>query len=162
MRCNGKLEIDNKPQWLGDFVKKYKSDYDFHITFKQPCIIHEEQGTEIKKILSDLFKKHKPADHKIKIIFDRILPDESYECVMLSSKRNPKLNILQKKIIAAFKNYQNYYQPETKKYEENFQPHLTIAIDLDKKSYQKAIQNIPAKFQISGQIKEIVLDIIDK
>lgn len=158
----GKLEKKSKPKWLGDFVKKYKFNYDFHITFKQPCFIGEKQGIEIKSRLTNLFKEIKFVNHKISIIFDKILSDPDKECVMLKVKENPRLTTLQKKIIDELKDYQNYCKLETKEYEGNFVPHLTIAMDLKKGSYQKALQNIPNKFKMFGEIKKVILSVVNK
>lgn len=158
----GKLEIENSPKWLEDFVKKYKFDYDFHITFKQPCFINAGQIDNIKKTLSDILAKTMFPNHKIEMIFNKVVPNKDKDCVMLGAEDNLKLSRLQKKILMRLKNYQSYCEPETKEYEENFKPHLTIAMDLDKNIYQKALSDIPTNFQINGEIKKIILATVNK
>lgn len=152
-----RLKLVNKPKWLDDIIKSVNFEYELHITFKQPCFIKEYEIEKVKKIANDFFKTLKFPKHKLEVIFDKIYPDPGYECVMIEVNDNPELMNLQKKIIKAFKKYSNYRKPETEKYEKNFHPHLSISLDIDKETYQKEINKIPANFHITSKIKEIVL-----
>jgi len=155
-----RIKLVNEPKWLENIIKSVNFEYELHITFKQSCFIKVNQIDKVKKIANDFLKTLKFPKHKIEVIFDKIYPDSNYECVMIEVKDNPTLMDLQKKIVNTFKKYSDYRKPETEKYERNFHPHLSISLDLDNETYQKEIAKIPVNFQITGEIKEIVLVIV--
>ena len=160
-----KVELTTKPSFLDVLQNKYNNQYDLHITFKQPCYIKKEQTADVKNRLSKFFKTLKIQNHRISFIFDEIIEDDgninNEFCLMLGSeKRNKTLDKLQKNIVSSLDGYDNFYEEETREYEKNFNPHITIASDLNKKEYLSIKENVKQGFVCKGFIQDVTLAIV--
>jgi len=149
--------------WLDAFRKKYHDAYDPHIALIQPRIISEEQVSDIKKRVSSFFSDFHIPNHRIDVIFDTLIPEETKtekNCVMIGPKQNFLLLDLQKRLRAILVEYLNFFEEKTKTYEENFRPHITIGIDLSSDDYMVALNELGNEYLFKGSVSEIVLTVV--
>jgi 2'-5' RNA ligase len=159
-----RVKLLKKPDWLEDFRMKYDEPYDFHITLKQACFINEKQIPLIKEKLKKVFSNFSVPNYRINLIFDKKVVDDKIKddaCIMLFTE-NKEIRNLQKVIKSSLSDYKNYYEPKLEEYENNFNPHISIARDLNSKTLSKAISEIKDDFICEGMIEEIVLVIVNK
>ena len=155
-----KVELIKKPEWLDDFRAKYDEPFEPHITLKQPAFIEESEAEEIDERLKVVLADYTSP---LTIRFDKLHPDPGSSdnaCIMIDSDKNGGIADLQKKIAKALASYSNYYKPYYREYEINFQPHITIARDLDKPRYQEALQTLDRDYSCVGQVNEIKLIVV--
>lgn len=159
-----RVKLFKKPDWLEDFRMKYDEPYDFHITLKQPCFIDEEQTPSLKEKLSQIFSSFSLPNHKINIIFNKKVVDNKIEgdaCIMIFAE-NKDIRNLQNTIKSSLSDYKNYYESKLEEYENNFNPHITIARNLSSEALLRAISEIKDDFACEGVIEEFDLVITDK
>jgi 2'-5' RNA ligase len=155
------IELTSRPEWLDDFRNRYDKPYRYHITLKQPCSVNEDQVEEIKDRLATLFSKSR-SSQKIDLKFDelKISPDAPGEiCIMINSS-NETVRKLQKKVVDALSQFANYYKPEYQTYEKQFEPHITIARDLDSQKLQEASKELEQDYTCEGKIGKVVLTVV--
>jgi 2'-5' RNA ligase len=158
------LILTKKPDWLDKFRQKYDKSYDFHITLKQPCFIEEEKVPGLRQQVSSFFNSTHTQNHKIEIIFDDVLTDKGDDgvTVMVRAQNNPALVSLQKDLRSFLKDYDNYVKPKYKSYEENFEPHITIARNLSEDQFGEALMFLNGNIQCEGEISRIILSILNE
>ena len=81
---------------------------------------------------------------------------------MIQTEYNSRIHELQKGILLALPIYKDYLYPEAKEWEKNFQPHITIAADLNIKQYEQALKDLKEDYPCTGVIKDVALIIVDK
>lgn len=148
------LNFTRKPDWLDGFGNKYNYPYLYHVTLKQPTYIQENEIVDIKKILTRFFEEATFPQHKIDIVFDKLVVGTP---IMIESAENKEINILQHEIVTALKGYNNFVKPESKSWEENFKPHLTITADLEGEKLEQAKRDLGKDVHCDANINEIVL-----
>lgn len=157
-----KVEITNEPSWLNKFRGKYLGPYDFHVTLKQPCFIKDEETEKLKNKVDKYFKNI--SINNIGVDFSKFVfrkPDSLDDgCIMISSSNQKDLLKLQNNLVNCLEDYKDYRDPRTKKYEENFIPHITIGCDLSLGKFNKAVSELPQKTKINAVIDEVVLAIV--
>jgi 2'-5' RNA ligase len=159
------FEFRRKPEWLDAFSNKHnKSKYDYHITLKQPSIIDEGQVLDIQKIISEYVSKNHPK--QISIDFNKLNIDASEAsladddgCIMIGADSS-EINQLQKEIVWALSGYNNYLFAQTKSYEENFKPHITVASELNKAELELAQKDLGRDILCKGDVTQIRLTVI--
>ena len=159
-----KIELIQKPNWLDAFRAKYDEPFEYHITLKQPCVVENDQVPDIKNKLDDLFLNLKIPNQVIYLVFDSLGIDDTVDgdiCIMINATDSSEIHSLQRKILLALSGFNQYLKPKTKEYEENFQPHITIASNLDKQSYSLASKELKRDYICQGIVKEIVLAVVD-
>ncbi|MDD3481009.1 MAG: hypothetical protein PHW75_02175 [Patescibacteria group bacterium] len=155
-----KVDLYGKPDWLDNFISKYSKPFDVHITLKQPCYIGEPQVLPIKNSVSNFFENNKLK--KIKMTFNTYSMDHSPSSgksnnhIMVLTKNKDIIKI-QKAIVALLNEYTDYCDPITEQYEVNFEPHITIGVDLDNQRYERALTELPPDISIKGEVAEVVL-----
>jgi len=154
-----KIKLVEKPDWLEGYRKKYNNLYPHHLTLKQPCFIDESELPEIKSIVSKVFGGFNFPNHKIDVVFEKIVADREDKSIMILAEKNQILMELQYKIRTALKEYSNYCKPETYEYETNFKPHLTITGDVGEK-FDEALKDVNKDTECIGEIKEIILSCV--
>lgn len=159
------VKLNNQPEWLDDFRKKYDEAYDFHITLKQPAYIEENQLSEIKKKLNGILNDFAKNKHKIILTFDKLLLDESDNTeksgyIYLFSENNGSIDDLQLKIRAELKDYSEYCNPKSLDYEYDFKPHITIARGLTNKRFKEAVAEVKNDYTCGGEITEVILSCV--
>lgn len=152
-----KVSLTEQPVWLEEFFRKYNPNSFFHVTLKQPCFVTEDKLAEINEIVANVLKLFRNLNEQI--VFDRLIDKEEKDgthTIMLATK-NSTIQDFQKKIVSALSAYKKNVKAETKEWEENFVPHLTIASDLDAELYQSTKKIIKPTYSCKGFIKEIIL-----
>ena len=151
-----RLNFIKKPEWLDAFRIKYGYPYTYHITLKQPTYIQEEEIINVKNILAGLFSELNFPEHKIGVVFDKIVIDTP---IMIAATDKENIAILQDKIVKALGDYNNLVKPESKNFEEDFKPHITITDDLDAEKLEQAKFDIGEDIRCDAVIEEIVLTV---
>lgn len=158
-----KVELTQKPSWLDAFRIKYDKPYEYHITLKQPCVIEEDQVNDIKNKLNNLFSNLKIPNQAISLTFDSLnIPEHTSDiCIMIKATNTDQIDKLQHDVVSTLFEYNQYLKTEYKQYEENFEPHITIARNLDETSYSLAAKELEQDYICQGFVNEIVLAVVE-
>ena len=117
----------------------------------------------MKKILAKLFSESIVENHKLDIVFDRIVfegAENKGMYIMVQASNTGKISQLQNRIKSALSIYKSYVKPEFKEYEENFKPHITIGRKLNSEMFLQAKTYFKENYVCHGKIEEIVLAIV--
>jgi 2'-5' RNA ligase len=154
------LKLKEKPAWFDEFTEKYGAWWEPHITLCQPRHINDDEIDQLKEIANDFFSKLRILGHAIEVSFNSILPQSDKNAIMLKAENNATLMKLQRELCAMLSEYTHYVDPLTQSYEENFEPHITIARDLSEEQYREACDYLKDECSCQGIIDEIVLAIV--
>ena len=163
-----RVELVAEPNWLKGFREKYDEPFEFHLTLKQSVYIDQDQLSDVKSRVCSVFKGSSVPSHVIKVTFDELVLDQHDQrdglgWVYLFSKSGSEvLNDLQVRIRNALQAFDDYVYTESKEYEENFKPHITIARGLNNKSFDEAIRVLGEDYRCEGMIKQIILSCVEK
>lgn len=151
------FNLNKKPDWLDGFRKKYDKPYRYHITLKTCTFFDNNKFENLKNDLESITKKY----NSIQIIFNELFMGHTStgECIMIKADKNKKLFKLQKEIANKFSNYGEHVSEEYKKFESNFEPHITIARHLTCEQYERAKNELIKDLYCKALIKEIVLTV---
>jgi len=158
------LHLDRKPAWLDDFRARYDEPYEYHITLKQPCYVHDEMIPEIKNVLQVFMATKEIPHHRIDLKFERLSLKPNAPkggCIMIDALENPILMDLQLGMRKALSAYQNYLTPESSQWERDFTPHITIARHLSPERFEEAKRDLQEDLSCSGWINEAYLQVLD-
>ena len=136
-----KIKLTKKPEWFEEFLEKYFEPVDLHITLIQPRYVDEKQTDDLELKVSELIKKANVVGTERKLFFDNLVTDRGSDgkyILMLNSGESHFLNNFQKELRLVLKDYNFYVDNSSKEYEINFNPHITIAIDLDELAKEEA------------------------
>lgn len=160
-----KVIIEPKLDWLDSFRAKYDEAYDYHITLKQACYVDESSVADIKAKLEQVLNSVQIPNHQIEIEFDTLSANpvgNDGMCIMLNASDSPAIVGMQKQITTALAEYDNRRRPESKIWEENFKPHITIGRKLETAVSEKAISELPADYTVHGKVSEVILVVVDE
>jgi 2'-5' RNA ligase len=151
------FELDKKPDWLDDFRKKYDKPYHYHITFKNNTYFEESDLEKIKIDLENILKSYR----KIKIIFNNLFFSQTSKgnYIMIRAEKNEALDKLQKEISSKLSKYGNNISEEYKKFETNFEAHITIARALTQEQLNSAKTEMKEDIYCEVELKEVFLTI---
>lgn len=155
-----RVELSDPPAWLIEFRTKYDKPYDFHVTFKHPCYLPDQDVAEVKQLFLDFMETQSIVNGPLEIVFDDLISSAGDDSVMLSAQANLALNHLQQGILTAMSQFREYVKPKHEHYELNFQPHLTIGRKLDGSTHERALSELPKDHRLQAQIREVVLSIV--
>ena len=158
-----KIKLTEKPEWFEEFLEKYFEAVDLHITLIQPRYFDEKQTGDLEFKVSELIKRVNAVGDEKKLFFDKLVVDKGSDgkyILMLNCRGNNFLNNFQKELGLSLKDYNFYVDDSTKEYEINFNPHITIAIDLDEHSREEAEKYFVSDYRFEGVIGELVLAIV--
>ncbi len=151
-----RLNFIKKPEWLDAFRIKYGYPYTYHVTLKQPTYVQEGEILKVKDILEDLFRELKFPEHKIGIVFDKLVIDTP---IMIVATKAKEMAVLQTKIVKALEGYNNFVNPVSKDWEEDFSPHITISDDLNVEKLEQAKLDLGEDVRCEAVVEEIVLTV---
>jgi len=154
------VELFTKPSWFDSFRKKYYGSYDLHVTFKQSCFIKQNEIIKVKQKLEDYFSKTNRKSHEIKMIFNKLIVYD--DVIMINSEYDPKITSLQKDLVNLLDEYTDFIEPELEEYQNNFQPHITIAMDLNNQQLIEAQNEIVGDIFCEGVIKDVTLSVVNE
>src|SRR5262249_694800 len=79
--------------------------------------------------------------------------------IMINSD-NQEVKVLQREIGDSLSGYKNYVVEETRSYEENFNPHITIATNLNKEEFESAKNDLRDNFNVHAKLNKVILTVI--
>lgn len=152
--------LDDKPDWLDDFRKKYDKPYEYHITLKYPTYIEEKNIEKLKKELEKITKTQKAFT----MVFDTFYFGEtpSGKLIMVKAHKVDELIDMQKNIYKTLKKYGKVIKEHYQQYEKHFKAHITIARYLSEELFEKAKSELPEEIFCSAQIDKVVLVVEEK
>jgi len=148
------VKFENNQTLLNNFREKYDEPYNAHITFKQPVYTDEAEIDNVKKILSKLHKPKSKIDIKLNSI------KESAGLLMLEVKKNEMLADLQNRIMVLLSEHTNYVDATTKQYEINFEPHITVARNINKQNILLVKHELEKILPLKASVNSITLAIV--
>lgn len=159
--------LEPEPKWLQDFRLKYDEPYEFHLTLKQSAYIEEAQLEGIKKRVAGILAQL-PAREPVKLRFDKLLLDEHDDedglgwIYLFCSQENKYLASLQKALRQELQEFSQYLNPFSAQYEQNFNPHITIARQLSSTQFKTAVSELPKDAACTGEVSEIILSCVNE
>lgn len=159
------IHLTQKPDWLEPFYAKHNSSPAYHVTLKQSCFLEESDIKDVKDKLSTFFRSFVVPEHAITLTFDHLVMNaeiDSQNTIMLQAEHNPVIHQLQQGILSTLEAYKDYVYQESKEWEENFNPHITLAADLSPTEYTSAQKELGPDHLCKGVIHDVALIIVDK
>lgn len=157
------LDLTTKPAWFDSFREKNSTKFSLHVTLVQPRYIEESQIEGVKSIVEKVLKDFTFTAEDKKVVFEQTEiekeADGNYLFLWLI-KNNPSILSLQKKLVEALKDFNNYCDPTTIEYELDFKPHMTVADQIvnNTEVHELLSQNAVCE----GTIHDLILPIVDK
>ncbi len=158
------VELTHKPPWFDGFRQKYDEPWPLHVTLKQPCFIEEGGVSNLRHQVSQFFSKRGSKSSPLAARFNQVVTgkDRDGVTVMLRMANPERLAVLQKSLVSALSAYADYVRPHHQRYEENFDPHITIARDLSEPQHAAASAYLKDGCVCEGVIREVVLIIVNE
>lgn len=156
------VELTHKPTWLDDFRQRYDKPYHYHITLKQPCFVDNDKIDDIKTKLKSLFSDS-TLKQKIDMNFDELKVSKDAPggiCIMLNAT-NQQVRKLQNEVVDTLSLYKNYYKTKYEEYEKQFEPHITIARDLNDEAFTAAQKELQGNISCKAVIDKIILTVVN-
>ncbi|OHB09887.1 MAG: hypothetical protein A3G05_00540 [Candidatus Zambryskibacteria bacterium RIFCSPLOWO2_12_FULL_45_14] len=157
------LELSQKPGWFDNFLKKYEYAYNLHITLIQPRYIEENQTENLKLKITAFINENKLDNEDKKLTFNELSmgkEDDGKYTLMLHAKNAGGIVTFQKKLTELLRQYDNYVKEPTREYENNFMPHITVAVDVEEKNVTEAKSYFSFNSEILGTITKLILPIV--
>lgn len=156
------FRIKNKPTWLDNFRKEYDKPYPYHITLKDETEVEESDIEKLKEKIGEIIKKYNSKE--LAMTFDAIRVNETSKghCIMISTKQDIDIRKLQAEIKKEMEFFGKACSVEHAKFENNFNPHITIGRHLSDKGLLQAKKELPTKINFEIEPEKIVLSIINK
>ncbi len=157
-----KFDLTSGPPWLDEFRKKYDEPWDLHITLKQPCFIPDGEVGKLRSRVKSFFSELEIPDHVIPVRFEEVFVHHSEDgvTVMVRAERSESLLTLQRNVVGALADYMQYVDPDSRAYEENFDPHITIGRRLSPEQHREASTYLANGCVCEGTIKKVVLSVV--
>lgn len=158
-----KVNITVKPGWFDDVRSKFSSNNILHITLLQPRYFKEDEITSLRRQIESVIKNHTftNIDKELNFSSRRIEIDLNDKYILMAFiERNTKIESLQKALVSELSKYNQYCDESTIDYERNFNPHLTIAdqIELDEEERKRFAQE---PFTLKGVIQDLVFAVVN-
>jgi 2'-5' RNA ligase len=160
------IELIEKPDWLDAFCAQYNRPHPLHITLKQMAYIDKTELPKIQQIFEDILKSAKPSKLALHVVFDDFSliehddDDGTGWIYVFANQRNQVLDDLQKEIREKLAHYSDYYLKDSRLYEHNFRPHITIAAELDPNNFVFAVAELPKTVRCVGEVVNITLSCV--
>lgn len=160
-----KVELTEKPDWFDAFYAKYNQSIAYHVTLKQPCYLEGARVEEVKQRLLKFFVSKPVPEHEITLTFNELALDDSAseaKTIMLNAEHDPRIHKLQQGILSVLDDYRQHVYPESRSWEENFKPHITIASDISSARYEEALKELRRSYICKGLIRDVALIIVER
>ncbi|MEI6296715.1 MAG: 2'-5' RNA ligase family protein [bacterium] len=159
-----KVKLIQKPEWFDGFRKEYDEPHDLHVTLIQPKYIKEGQVDAMKSKVTEVLNRQKISEDDKKLIFDKLAPrtkgDDGKYIFMVGCTKNDFLYNFQKELQTKLTEFNNYVDKITIGYENNFKPHITIAVNLDDKRKDEAEKYFNSDYTCIGYFDELILAVV--
>jgi 2'-5' RNA ligase len=161
-----RFALTSQPEWFDELRKKYSSTSILHITLIQPRYVSENTIQDLKNKVAEVLNSNTFKAEDKKLFFDKTElewdeGDDQY-LVMSFIKKNKSVLKLQKNLMAALREFDEYCNEITKEYELNFRPHLTVADKIDSGSKEGVSARIPEMDSLEGNITDLVLAVVSE
>jgi len=160
-----KVELIERPDWFDTFYAKYNQSIVYHVTLKQSCFLEEAKVNDVKEKLLKFFASTPVPEHEIALIFNKLVLDDhasEAKTIMLNAEYDPHIYKLQQDILSVLDDYKRYVYPESRLWEENFKPHITIASDISAARYEEALKELKQPYTCRGLIRDVSLIVVEK
>lgn len=162
----GTVDLIDLPMWLKGFREKYDKPYDFHITLKQMAYIDVSELSRIKSSFEEILKMTPFPQKRMRLEFNRVelsehdTDDDRGYIYVFADQRNRLLDASQKLIREKLSDFSNYYFKDSRTYELDFNPHLTIARSLNARMFTQAVSELPKQITLIGEVTSIVVSCV--
>lgn len=160
-----KVELIERPDWFDAFYAKYNQSLVYHVTLKQSCYLEEVRVKEVKEGLSKFFVSEPVPEHEVVLTFNELVLDDrasETKTIMLNAELDPRIYKLQQGILSVLDDYKQYVYPESRLWEQNFKPHITIASDISAACYEEALKELKQPYTCKGLIQDVSLVIVER
>lgn len=153
--------IKDRPTWLEGFREQYDKPYPYHVTLKNETEIEEEDIPELKKQVAELVKKYDAKG--LDLLFNKVSINKTSKghCMMIGVNGNGKIRELQSDIVQKLGVFGKIASEDHRNFEENFEPHITIARHLSDRQLLQAEKELPSKVEFMIEPEKIVLTIVN-
>lgn len=155
-----KVKLVSGPEWYRDVINHYGTGYEVHITLKQPCFVREDDILKIKERLGHYFEEIAQVKDRIELQFNTLIVED--DIVMINAEINVEIINLQKDLVNLLAEYNDFIQPELKKYQEHFVPHITLADGVSASEIEEIKEKIGDDPIIVGDIEDVTLSVVNE
>jgi len=151
------FDLIKKPSWIDAFRLKYDEPYRYHISFKTLTYFNEKKLENLKNELKIIAN----AYSSIGVIFNELYINITSKggCIMIKAKSNKKLFKLQDEISNRFSKFGKHISEEYKKFEKNFNPHITIGRHLTAEQLKRAKNDLRNDLFVEALVDNLVLSV---
>ena len=151
--------LKKKPEWLDGFRKKFDEPYPYHITLRISTYLKKEDINSLKDDIREVIEGHEP----MKVVFDRVEygRSEKGERIMIMAQANEALTRLHDEISGKVSKYGKHIKKEYREFEDNYEPHVTIARHMSKSKLKEAKKELK-DIKCEAMVKRIMLAVVDK
>lgn len=147
------LRLIKKPEWLDAFRESYDEIFPYHISLKRAVEVSKSDQQLIEKKVADITKDFKPFEVRFKELF--FGKTKFGNTIMIRAENVPQLHALRDRVFESFKKYNTYIQPEHKAFDEDFNPHITIARHLSDEQLLEAKKEIQKPLEVVAKIDSL-------
>lgn len=144
------LNITEKPSWLDAFREKYDEVFPYHLSLKRAVEIPEGEIAQAREKAVEIAKHFKPFELTFKELF--IGHTKNGFTIMVRAEHEPVLRSLRDQVVQNFQNYTTYYQPQHQTFDQDFNPHVTIARHLNEAQLEEAKAAVQEPLNIRARI----------
>lgn len=159
-----RINLTKKPKWFDRFREKNDGWFELHITLIQHRYISDNQIERLKLKVESVLKQQKFIEKYNKLVFNKPIFKKNSDgkfIFMWFLEENNELTELQKKLKIALKSYGDYCEKITRKYEANFEPHITIVESIDANQKGKVEKYLSSDSVCEGVITDLTLLIVN-
>jgi 2'-5' RNA ligase len=154
------FELIKEPSWLANFRKRYDDPVGYHVSLKLPTYI---DGVNLAK-LKEVAKETANTSNPFTVDFDKYFFNKTStgNLIMISARHNDNLVSLQKEVVKRTKSFGKTIKPYYEEFENNFNPHITIARKLDYNEFLEAKSGLKKPIYCQANIDKLRLHIMKK
>ena len=154
------FDLKKKPLWLDSFRKLYDEPYDYHITLKYTTLIENKETAKLKRETQVIADESNPLVVEFNDYFFN--KTSTGNLIMIAARHNENLFVLQEKVVTRLKKFGETIKPYYQGFEDNFQPHITIARKLSDKKMLAAKDQLREPILCQTKITQLSLKIMDQ
>lgn len=132
------INLLDKPSWFDEFRRKYDKSWKLHLTLIQPRYIDESDIEALKQKVGDFLISAELAGIPLFFNDPIVSKDDDGIDIFLYPAPVTALITLQKQLRNVLVEYNNFVNLQSKEYEIDFKPHITIGRSLTEVRYAEA------------------------
>lgn len=156
------FKIKDKPKWLEEFRKEYDQPYPYHVTLKNETELKKEDVQVLKKKVAKILKGYNSKE--LGLVFNQVKINKTSRghCIMIMGHDDGLMRKLQVEIVSKLNVFGEVYSKEHEIFEENFDPHITIARHLTDRQLLQAEKDLPKEIRFEIEPEKLVLSIVNE